>query len=191
MSRFTDLNSGVEKASDMQEPHSLFGLLPPGPPDETASKKGFAELISVSPGRVSQLIASGLPVLPNGRINIRAGKDWVRANIDRNRRRSLLDEDPGMPRSARHDREVADAELARLKADRLAGRLIDREATVRWAEGRARAERDAWIGWVNRTAPEIAAAGQDLSAITAALDKAVREHLASLAETRIGDLTHD
>ena len=191
MNRFTDLKSGVEKASDMQEAHSLFGFLPPDPPDETASKKGFAELIGVTPGRVSQLIAAGLPVLPNGRIHVRSGKDWVRANVDRNRRRSLLDEDPGLPRSPRHDREIADAELARLKADRLAGRLIDREATLRWAEGRARAERDAWIGWVNRAAPEIAAAGQDLGAVTAALDKAVREHLASLAETRIGDLAHD
>jgi len=191
MQHFTDLNSGLEKASDMQEAHSLFGLLPPDPPDLTASKKGFSEIIGVSAGRVSQLIAAGLPVLPNGRIDIRAGKDWVRANIDRNRRRSLPDEDPSLPRSARADREIADAELARLKADRLAGRLIDREATLRWIEGRARGERDAWIGWVNRVAPEIAAGGNDIASIATALDKAVRDHLASLAEMRLTDFAHD
>ena len=51
-------------------------------------------------------------------------------------------------------------------------------------------ERDGWIGWVNRAAPELAqASGGELTAIVATLDKLVREHLASLAAMPIERLS--
>lgn len=160
---------------------------------ETISKKGFSELIGVSPGRVSQLIAAGLPVEPNGRIHIERGKAWVKANVDPNRRRSTS-AGPGLfdalsPRAAR---DASEAEIARLKAERMGGALIDKAAALRTIESRARAERDAWIGWVNRAAPEIAAAtGAELAAIVAALDRLVREQLVTLASLPLGELAHD
>ena len=43
-------------------------------PLRSLRKKAFGELVGVSPGRVSQMIAQGLPVEPNGRIDIAAGK---------------------------------------------------------------------------------------------------------------------
>jgi hypothetical protein len=154
----------------------------------TVSKRGFAELVGVSPGRVSQMIKDGLPVEPNGRVNVEAGRAWIVANIDPNRRRIQLD-DGGSVRSSKVKRENAEAEMAHLKAERMAESLIDRAATLQAIEGRARFERDSWIGWVNRTAPEIAAAvGGDLAAVVAALDRAVRDHLAQLADTPIEGL---
>ncbi len=61
--------------------------------------------------------------------------------------------------------------------------MIDRRTTLRLVEGRAKFERDALIGWVNRAAPLIAAeTGADLSKVTAILDREIRAHLAAMAE---------
>ncbi|MEP9348805.1 hypothetical protein [Xanthobacter sp. KR7-225] len=176
----------------MPETHGsdLFGG--GGKPPETMSKKGFAELIGVSPGRVSQLIAAGLPVEPNGRINIERGRAWVAANVDPNRRRASLDEDRRpAPLSPRAAKEESEAEIARLKAERMGGQLIDRRATLRTVETRARAERDAWIGWVHRAAPDLARlTGADLAAVVPLLDRLVREQLSRLADLPLGDIDH-
>ena len=87
-------------------------------------------------------------------------------------------------RSSKAKKETAEAEIARLKAAKLAADLIDRAATLRAIEGRARFERDAWVGWVNRAAPEIASAmNSELAAVVAVLDRLVREQLATLAAT--------
>lgn len=154
----------------------------------TMSKKGFAELISVSPGRVSQMIEAGLPVESNGRISRAAGLAWVEANIDPNRRRATVPGTaPTAPAgSARAQRDAAEAMIARLKAEKLAGNLVDRRSALQAVEGRARMERDSWIAWTNRAAPALAAAtGADIAIIAGALDSLVREQLASLAETKI------
>lgn len=155
------------------------------PMADTLSKRGFGERIGVSPGRVSQMIADGLPVEPNGRIDIAKGKAWVAANVDQNRRRARVD--GGLFDSPKREREDAEARIASLKAERLADRLIDREETLRTVETRARVERDAWIGWVNRAAPEIARlANADVAIIVSVLDRMVREQLATLAATPLG-----
>lgn len=162
---------------------------------ETISKKGFAELLRVSPGRVSQLITAGLPVEPNGRIHVARGKAWVAENVDPNRRRASLDGPassasvPPVLVSHRAVRDAAEAEIARLKAERMGRALIDRAATLRTIESRARFERDAWLGWVNRAAPEIASTtGADLAATVAVLDRLVRAQLNVLADVPLDKL---
>lgn len=165
---------------------------PPDPATFTVSKKGFAELMGVTPGRVSQLITAGLPVEPNNRIHVARGRDWMDRNIDTNRRRPAGNptNGPGTPvggfLSPRAERDSAEAEIARLKAHRMAERHLDKRATLRVIEARAKHERDALIGWVNRAAPAIAAATNgDLSLITATLDREVRDHLISMASTKL------
>lgn len=179
----------------MQDLHSssLFGEAI-GRPAETLSKKGFAEAIGVSAGRVSQMIAGGLPVEPNGRIHVARGKAWVASNVDPNRRRASLDApSPSLaPVSHRAVRDAAEAEIARLKAERMGRALIDRAATLRTIESRARFERDAWIGWVNRAAPEVAATtGADLAAVVAVLDRLVRSQLVTLADMPLEGIPHE
>ncbi|WP_372425853.1 hypothetical protein [Salinarimonas chemoclinalis] len=156
------------------------------------SKKGFAELIGVSQGRVSQMVKAGLPVLPNGRINVAAGRAWCEENTDPNRRRANLAGAPGQPDmsglvrlpagSARAARDAAEADIARMKAERMRGRLLDRRTTLRTVESYARAERDSWLGFVHRVAPLLAAeTGAEISAVAAILDREIRDHLANLA----------
>ena len=144
----------------------------------------FAQLIHCSPATVTRHVKAGLPVEPNGRINVEKG--WARI-------RAREDGEPGdqaspaidlSPMSARGKRDVAEAEISRLKAEKMAGRLIDLKATLRAVEGRARFERDAWIGWVNRAAPLVASeAGADLALVVAILDREVRAQLGALAAT--------
>jgi hypothetical protein len=171
----------------MQETHGLFGLDPPSAAPPTLSKKAFGEAIGVSAGRVTQMIAMGLPVEPNGRVDLARGRKWVSDHIDPNRRRASLPE--GSPlgfASSRSEREAADAKTARLKADKLEGALINRNAALRAIETRARAERDARISWVNRVGPEVAIlTGSDLGLVVAMLDRLVRDQLATLAEMKI------
>lgn len=154
----------------------------------TITKSEFAAAIGVSPGRVSQLVRDGLPVASDGRVDLEAGKAWVADNIDPRRRRALPSEN--MARSGpRAVRDIAEAEIARLKAAKLAGDMIDRDATLRAIETRARFERDAWLGWINRAAPDIArTCDADLGAVVAILDRLVREQLATLAATPIEEL---
>ena len=174
----------------------LLDTLPDGsavPAPKSLSKKGFAERLGLTPGRISQMITAGLPVQPDGRINIERGEDWYRANVDPNRRRApgereqaanLQDENP------RYVREQAEAQIAQLKAEKLAGNLLDRKAMLIAIEGRARMERDAWIGFVNRSAPELARVlNVPLDRVQPLLERLVRDQLASLAEMPLMEAT--
>ena len=155
----------------------------------TLSKKAFAKLLGVSQARISQLIASGLPLQPNGRIDPREGRAWIVANTDPNRRRIDAEPEERGYVTPRARLEAAQAEIMQLKAEKLAGSLIDRKAALRAIEGRARAERDSWIGWVNRAAPAIAARiGGDIGPIVTELDRLVREQLTALATMEIDGL---
>ena len=147
------------------------------------SKSEFAAIAGVSPSRVSQWVRDGFPIDEAGRVSVESGKAWVAEHVDPRRRR--LPGNGSVPASSRATRDAAEAEIARLKADRLAGRLIERDAVVRAIEARARFERDSWIGFVNRAAPEIAGAGGDLAAVIAVLDRIVRDQLAMLAATPV------
>lgn len=48
-------------------------------------KAAFAKLVNVSPARVSQMIASGLPVEDDGRIDVAKGKAWIKENVSASR----------------------------------------------------------------------------------------------------------
>ncbi|MEM6383441.1 MAG: hypothetical protein AAF739_12260 [Pseudomonadota bacterium] len=147
---------------------------------ETLSKRGFAEQLGISATRVSQMIADGLPTEPNGRISLERGRQWYAQNVDPNRKRLLGSSGDQMPYKSQ--RAEAEAKIAKLKADRLEGTLIDRQAALLAIEAQARTERDAWIGWVNRVAPEIAReTDSELAAVVGILGRLVREQLVSIA----------
>lgn len=153
------------------------------------TKGAFAQALGLSPGRISQLIEAGLPVEPNGRIDLDRGRRWYEANTDPNRRRGVKADEPPRGRGARAelDRIRAEREALRLAEDR--GQLVDRETVERQTFARARAERDAWLGWVSRAAAALAAeTGAEPAALFAALDRLTREHIAALAETALEDI---
>lgn len=157
------------------------------PPPATLSKKAFGEALGLSPARVTQLVEKGLPVEPNGRIHLGRGRAWYVANVDPNRRRGGGIEAPARGARAELERTRADREALKLAQER--GQLVDREAVERQTFARARAERDAWLGWVGRASSELAAeTGADGGALFAALDRLVREQLAGYADSALEDL---
>lgn len=171
----------------MQEPQSYLDLGAPPQPQKTVSKKGFAEMIGVSQGRISQMITAGLPVEANGRINIAEGRMWVADNVDQNRRRSGASGDSLY--SPKAQREIAEAQIAQLKAERLGGRLVERSEFEGLVFKRARAERDAWQSWPLRIAGEMAAELKiEESVLLAVLQRLVREQLTDLAERNVDDI---
>ncbi|PZU85023.1 MAG: DNA packaging protein [Shinella sp.] len=48
----------------------------------SVSKSGFAKVIGVTAGRVSQMIAKGLPVETDGKIDVARGRLWISENVD-------------------------------------------------------------------------------------------------------------
>lgn len=161
--------------------------------DRAESKTAFAARVGLTKGRISQLVAEGLPVRPDGRIDVEAGLAWMERNLDPSRRNK-----GGAPSVAAGTPSVAEVrrmlllvqvQRARLAYDRERGHLIDAAAATATVFARARAERDAHLAWVQRAAPLVAAeTGADPRVTFAVLDRLMREHLEHLADTPLGSL---
>jgi hypothetical protein len=84
---------------------------------------------------------------------------------------------------ARTAHEIAKANLARLRLQRMKGELVDRARATALVFRLAREERDTWINWPARVAALMAAElGVDAHPMQKALETHVRAHLAELAE---------
>jgi|APTNR8051073442_1049403.scaffolds.fasta_scaffold09480_1 hypothetical protein len=152
------------------------------------TKAEFARRVGVTRGRISQLIAKGLPVTPEGKIDPEAGLAWLEQNLDHDRRGK-----GGVARQTTPGPSLAEArrlllltqvQRARLALERERGDLVDAAGVTAAVLARARLERDAWQAWVTRAAPELAAElGTPERACFATLDRLVRAQLAHLAET--------
>jgi phage terminase Nu1 subunit (DNA packaging protein) len=165
-------------------PDSLKNELPP-----VVTKAQFADLLGVSRPRVTQLVAEGCPVTPEGRIPRDAALAWYEREKAPNKRRALR---PVSQQSARDALDAVRLDRERLALERERGALVDRQAVERALFARGRADRDAWIGWASRIATPLAAElGADPAATFAALDRLVREHLAERAETPLTEAELD
>lgn len=86
------------------------------------------------------------------------------------------------PVTAKQELDAVKVALLRLELAEKEGRLVDRRAVESIVFQRARADRDAWLSWVARVAPSIAAAvGCDVADLQTVLEAAAREHLNTLA----------
>lgn len=160
------------------------------------SKSSFAARTGLSPGRISQLIAEGLPVGGDGSIDVEAGLSWMATNLDAARRGKGGSAVAASARTAtlaeaRRLHEIVRVQRAKLAYEREQGNLVDAGEARNTVFARARAERDAHLAWVQRAAPILAAeAGGDPNRTFAILDRMMREHLEHLAGTPLGDLDH-
>jgi hypothetical protein len=163
---------------------------------ETLSKKAFAAHLGVTQARVSQLIEAGLPVRPNGRIAVEDGVSWYTANVDPNRAKGSPP-DPARgrtvpPDSPRAEMERIKADRERIKLERELGAVIDRKAAEKAIFERARAERDSWLSFVSRAAPDLAAElDAEPARCFAVLDRLIREHLRELSQRPLEELARD
>lgn len=170
---------------------SLFGDAPTGREAASITKSELARRLGLTAGRISHLLKRGMPELPNGRIDWEAARAWYLDNTDPARRKATvqapLTADAPRGATAELNRVRAEREALKLAQDR--EQLVDREAVERETFTRARAERDAWIGWVGPASAAIAAElGAEPAAAYATLDRLVRAHLASLSATPVEDL---
>jgi hypothetical protein len=163
----------------------------------TETKTAFAERVGLTKGRISQLVAEGLPVRDDGRIDVDAGLAWMENNLDPAKRNKggTAAPAPGGALSMSEARRlymVTQVQRARLAYDKERGQLIDAKEAASAVFSRAKAERDAHIAWVSRTAPLLAAeTGADPQTMFAALDKHMREHLEHLSQTPAWSLSDD
>jgi hypothetical protein len=156
------------------------------------TKAAFAERVGLTRGRISQLIAHGLPVLADGRIEVETGLRWMEENLDPDRRGKggVSNTTPSLA-EARRLHEIVKVQRAKLAYERERGDLVNRSAVKVAVFARAKAERDAHMTWVARVTPLLAAElGADPARTFAALDRLMREHLVDLARLPLPDL-HD
>jgi hypothetical protein len=154
------------------------------------SKSEFAARVGVTKGRVSQLVAAGLPVREDGKIDIETGLAWMEANLDPAKRNKggakIEDEMDGGPSlaEARRLHLIVQIQRAKIALRQERGELISADQAKITIFNRARAERDSHIAWVQRSAPILAGElGCDPAQMFAALDRLMREHLEHLADT--------
>jgi len=155
------------------------------------TKTAFATRVGLTKGRISQLVAEGLPVRSDGQIDVALGLAWIEDNLDPSRRNKGGTVAPARGgitlAEAKRMHEIVKVQRAKLAFEREQGQLIETVAATRTVFARARAERDAHMAWVQRTAPLMAAeVGADPRATFAALDRMMREHLEYLADMPLG-----
>lgn len=159
----------------------LFSDDPPQSDKIPICKSSFAREVGLSKGRISQLVADGLPVTSDGRIIPAEGKAWIAANLDPARRRRA-EGDASPERRSDIEAEKAKEQLRRLRLenDATEGRLIDRSTVLRAVVALSQGDRDSLLSWTNRLAVTIAGEfGIDERAAFAVIDRELRAHLAS------------
>ena len=119
------------------------------------TKTGFAARVGLTKGRISQLVADGLPVRPDGQIDVAEGLAWIEDNLDPSRRNK-----GGVPAAparvlttlaeAKRLHEIVKVQRAKLAFEREQGQLIETVAATRTVFARARAERDAHMALTTR-----------------------------------------
>lgn len=159
--------------------------------DSAETKTAFAARVGLTKGRISQLVAEGLPVRPDGQIDVAVGLAWIEDNLDPARRNKGGAAVPTRATTtlaeAKRLHEIVKVQRAKLAFEKEQGLLVETVAAARTVFARARAERDAHMAWVQRTAPLLAAElGADPRATFAALDRMMREHLEHLADLPLG-----
>jgi len=159
--------------------------------DSHETKTAFATRVGLTKGRISQLVAEGLPVRGDGQIDVALGLAWIEDNLDPSRRNKGGTVAPARSgitlAEAKRMHEIVKVQRAKLAFEREQGQLIETVSATRTVFARARAERDAHMAWVQRTAPLLAAeVGADQRATFAAMDRMMREHLEYLADMPLG-----
>lgn len=87
---------------------------------------------------------------------------------------------------ARKAKLIQETHLTRLKVQQMRGELVDRTEAESRVFGVFRQERDAWLGWPSRVAPQMAADLQaDPRAVQTVLEQYVHGHLDELGEVAV------
>jgi len=161
--------------------------------NDIVTKTAFAKIAGLTKGRISQLIEMGMPIRNDGKVDVNLGLAWIENNLDEARRNkggtTPMTSRGSTMAEARRLHEIFKVQRAKLAFEKEQGKLIDVADAERTVFARAKAERDAHIAWVQRSAPLMAAElGVETGTVFTVLDRLMREHLEHLAETPLGGL---
>jgi hypothetical protein len=160
-------------------------------PIETVSKAEFGRRIGLTRNRVYQLVADGLPVTDDNKIDVAKGKRWVARNLDEHRREARKPK-VATTSETRSEKLTWESRLRELEFKKRSGELVDRASTERIIFERANLERNKWLGWIPRVVSQLAAEAEaDPTKLFAVLDRLVRDHLTQLAATPLTVLRGD
>lgn len=161
---------------------------------EIDTKAAFARRIGVTPQRITQLVDRGMPVRPDGRIDVNTALAWLDENLDTSKRAggkrpaeapATTAAGPSLA-EAKRIHELVKVQRAKLALERERGDLVSRNEVKVALFAWGRQERDSWLAWCRRVVPLVAAeTGANAGTLFAALDRHVREHLNDLAEPSI------
>lgn len=145
-------------------------------------KGAFAAMMGISAARISQLIAMGLPVEPDGRLDTQKCTAWCQERqIGRKQKRT------GNLSEVKLWIEQEKLRKIRLENAEREGELVDRAEIKKLIFQLRKAERDSWMAWAMRVSPALAAElGVDAGRMFAAIDGAVRDHLHHLSVEPLG-----
>lgn len=166
------------------------------------TKAAFARRVGLSRPRITQLAAKGLPVTPDGKVDVGAALEWMSRELDPTQRvaqskakaRPALvppvpthgadaGEDDGDLIAARTEHEWLKVERARLALERDKGDVAPWVEIDRVLFDHGRRNRDAWLAWAQRVVPDMASELKvDGGMLTAVLRKFVTAHLKELSE---------
>ena len=155
---------------------------------ELVSKAEFGRRIDVTRNRVYQLVADGLPVTDDGKVDVAKGKRWIKRHLDQRRRDARKSKMPTTSET-RSEKLNWESRLRELEFKKRSGELVDRAAVERTIFERANLERDRWIGWIPRATSLISSEVEiDPTKLFSIIDGLVRDHLTQLAATPLPSL---
>jgi len=142
----------------------------------------FAKRVGVHKSQVTRWKKSGMPVNEDGTVDVETCLEWVANNVAEHE-----DEDDETTLVALRCKKLrAEIALLELREARERNELVDRRKAEAAVFDLARQERDAWLTWPARVAPEVAASlGADAHAVETEMDRRVREQLRALSDIRI------
>jgi hypothetical protein len=142
--------------------------------DQIVTKAQLARKLNVSRARISQLSAEGLPVRPDGKVELQVALDWIANHVDRSRDAGRRKPPPAsvtisqpLPAGgldpmravaiARARKLLADAKRAERLERAQAGEYIEKRAAAEYAASFSGIVRDHALSQADRLAPVLAA----------------------------------
>lgn len=154
---------------------------------DVESKSAFAARVDLSPARISQFIAKGMPLTSDGKVPVAAALGWLRAEVRPNGGRPLggggANGDPDLE-AAKIRLTIAQAERAELELAARRGELVPAPEARKAVRAFATVAREAWLNAAARHGADLAAEiGADPRDVIPALDAMIRLVMNQIADT--------